>query len=72
MKKLILLEQKCKNIEKSLLDMEISMIVTLLNSGVQRDSAIEIAKNVVRDSIFAAQLQQLKNEIIEIEDTIEE
>jgi hypothetical protein len=66
MKKLDKLSQECKSIEKSLLEMEIRMIITLINAGIKKETATDIVKKTVKESNYFMQLKSLKQEIDDI------
>jgi hypothetical protein len=63
MPKIAVLLEKCKSIEKSLLEMEIRMIITLINSGISRETANNIVKKTIEESNYSLELKSLKHEI---------
>lgn len=66
MTKISTLLEKCKSIEKSLLEMEIRMIITLMNAGVKKENATNIVKKTIQESNYFIQLKLLEQEIDDI------
>jgi hypothetical protein len=66
MTKISSLLQKCKTIEKSLLEMEIRMIITLINAGIKKETATSIVKKTIQESNYFMQLKSLEQEIEDI------
>jgi hypothetical protein len=69
MPKISSLLKKCKNIEISLLEMEMRMVITLINSGINWECATNIVKKTIEESNYSVQLKSLKQEIDDIKRT---
>jgi len=66
MSKISSLLKRCKTIELSLLEMEMHMVITLINSGINRECATNIVKKTIEESNYSIQLKLLKQEIDDI------
>ena len=63
MSKISSLLEKCKYLENSLLIMEMRMIITLINAGIEKGTVTNIVKKTVRESNYFTKLELLRQEI---------
>lgn len=63
MKKSSSLLLKATQLEKSLVDIELNMIATLLKAGISRELADATVKKIIQTSDYNIQLQKIKDEL---------